>query len=142
VAVLGGDAPFLDTVRSIARDYPQLILEVHASDPLPPADELDVVLCPARVADAIWDRCITITGGPSVSPGASCSNEIAVFESDPVGDRGAAPPGMILAGAMMLEHINEGVAADRIVKAVKGALESKADPRQFADEVIRRMQRN
>lgn len=127
------DGLFLETAREVAQDYPDISFEDRIIDALcmklvqSPTD-FDVLVLPNLYGDIVSDLCAGLIGGLGVAPGANIGDEAAVFE--PV--HGSAPKyaGMdkvdplatILSGVMMLKHLGELEAAERVVKAVEEVL--------------------
>ena len=89
----------------------------------------DVLVLPNLYGDIISDLCAGLVGGLGVAPGANIGDEIAVFEpthgSAPKykGMNRVNPTGMILSGVMMLRHLGEKEAADRLEKALSQVIE-------------------
>jgi isocitrate dehydrogenase (NAD+) len=154
------DGLFLEVGREVAKSYPQVECEDRIVDnmcmQLVQKPELyDVLLCPNLYGDIISDLCAGLIGGLGVAPGANYGKDIAVFEaihgSAPKykGQNKVNPTAVILSGVLLLEHLNEGQAADRVAKAVRRVIaEGKkvtydlggtAGTREYADEVIRVM---
>ena len=160
------DGLFLETARTVAKDYPDIEFEDRIVDnmcmQLVQKPELyDVLVLPNLYGDIISDLAAGLIGGLGVAPGANLGKEYAVFE--PV--HGSAPKykglnkvnplAMILSGVMMLRHLSETSAAERLEKAVASVIEegkdvtydlkpSPDDPTaattsQMADAIIRRM---
>ena len=128
------DGVFLATAMEVAKEYP----EVEVSDmyidemamwlALEP-ETLDVLLLPNLYGDIVSDISAGLVGGLGVAPGANLGWEYAVFEpvhgsAPDIAGRGVADPiAMILTGAMMLRHLAETDAADRVEAAVARLLE-------------------
>ncbi len=123
------DGLFLEIARSIASQYPDIEFEDRIVDnmcmQLVQKPELyDVLVLPNLYGDIVSDLAAGLIGGLGVAPGANLGEEFAVFE--PV--HGSAPKykglnkvnplAMILSGVMMLRHLGEFAAADRLEHAV------------------------
>ncbi len=123
------DGLFLEIARSIASQYPDIEFEDRIVDnmcmQLVQKPELyDVLVLPNLYGDIVSDLAAGLIGGLGVAPGANLGEEYAVFE--PV--HGSAPKykglnkvnplAMILSGVMMLRHLGEFAAADRLEHAV------------------------
>jgi isocitrate dehydrogenase (NAD+) len=84
----------------------------------------DVMVMPNLFGDILSDLCAGLTGGLGLAPGANIGVEVAVFEathgSAPkyAGQNKANPMAMMLSGVLMLRHIGEGVAGDRLEQAI------------------------
>ncbi|NWF98183.1 MAG: isocitrate/isopropylmalate dehydrogenase family protein [Nitrospirae bacterium] len=160
------DGLFLETARNVASNYPDIEFEDRIVDnmcmQLVQKPELyDVLVLPNLYGDIVSDLAAGLIGGLGIAPGANLGEEYAVFE--PV--HGSAPKykglnkvnplAMILSGVMMLRHIGEITAAERLEKAISDVIaEGKNvtydlkpypdDPAavgtlQFADAIIKSM---
>jgi len=160
------DGLFLETARSVAQKYPDIEFEDRIVDnmcmQLVQKPELyDVMVLPNLYGDIVSDLAAGLIGGLGVAPGANLGEECAVFE--PV--HGSAPKykglnkvnplAMILSGVMMLRHLGESEAAERLEAAVAAVIEegkdvtydlkpapndpSAATTSGFADAVIKRL---
>ena len=84
----------------------------------------DVIVLPNLYGDILSDLCAGLVGGLGVAPGANIGDTAALFEpthgSAPKykGQNKVNPTAMILSGMLMLRHIHENDAADRLEKAV------------------------
>jgi isocitrate dehydrogenase (NAD+) len=84
----------------------------------------DVLVCPNLYGDILSDLCCGLVGGLGVAPGANLGDDIAVFEpthgSAPkyAGQNKVNPAASVLSGVMMLHHLGEHRAADRLQAAV------------------------
>ncbi|MGC8861177.1 MAG: isocitrate/isopropylmalate dehydrogenase family protein [Armatimonadota bacterium] len=84
----------------------------------------DVIVLPNLYGDILSDLCAGLVGGLGVAPGANVGDQAAVFEpthgSAPKykGQNKVNPIAMILSGMLMLRHIGEVDAADRLEAAV------------------------
>ena len=123
------DGLFLDSVRKIAAQYPEItykeiIVDNCAMQMVMHPEQFDVVVLGNLYGDIISDLAAGLVGGLGVVPGANLGDEVAVFESvhgsapDIAGKGIANPIATILSANMMLRHIGEGKAADRIQAAL------------------------
>jgi isocitrate dehydrogenase (NAD+) len=132
------DGLFLETSRNVASKYPDIEFEDRIVDnmcmQLVQKPELyDVIVLPNLYGDIVSDLAAGLIGGLGVAPGANLGEEYAVFE--PV--HGSAPKykglnkvnplAMILSGVMMLRHLGEFKAADRLEQAVASVIEEGKD---------------
>ena len=91
-------------------------------------EAFDVLLLPNLYGDILSDLCAGLVGGLGLVPGANIGWEYAVFEPvhgsapDIAGKGLANPIAMILSGAMMLRHLREPKAAERVERAVDAVL--------------------
>lgn len=154
------DGLFLETARSVAGDYNDIEFEDRIVDnmcmQLVQKPELyDVMVMPNLYGDIVSDLCAGLTGGLGVAPGANIGDRMAVFEpvhgSAPkhAGKDRANPTATLLSGVLMLRHLGEGEAADRILAAVKRVIASgkdvtydlggEAGTSSYADAIIREL---
>ncbi len=154
------DGMFLDTARRVAKDYPSIEFEDILVDALcmrlvQAPETYDVLVLPNLYGDIVSDLCAGIVGGLGLAPSANIGADCAVFEavhgSAPqiAGKNIANPTALILSGAMMLRHLNETEAAERIESAVASLIlegrQLTADlggtlgTAEFADAVAARM---
>lgn len=87
--------------------------------------DFDVIVAPNQYGDILSDIAAAAVGGLGLGPGGNYGEEIALFEAchgaaPDIAERGVANPlALILSGAMMLEHLGELEAAERIRRAVE-----------------------
>lgn len=120
------DGLFLETARRVATEHPEVRFEDRIIDNLamqlvqrPQA--FDVLLLPNLYADIVSDLCAGLIGGLGLAPGANVGDRCAVFEAQHGGARGTDRPNpmaLMLSGAMMLRHVGEAEAGDRLEAAV------------------------
>src|SRR6266852_3022111 len=119
------DGLFLTSTRQVAADYPeieykemivdntcmQLVLDPH---------QFDVLLLPNLYGDVVSDLAAGLVGGLGVVPSANLGAEAAIFEAvhgtapDIAGKGIANPTAILMSGIMMLDHLGETAAAQRI----------------------------
>jgi isocitrate dehydrogenase (NAD+) len=160
------DGLFLETARNVAQNYPDIEFEDRIVDnmcmQLVQKPELyDVLVLPNLYGDIVSDLAAGLIGGLGIAPGANLGEECAVFE--PV--HGSAPKykglnkvnplAMILSGVMMLRHLKEFKAAERLENAIAAVVEegrqvtydlkptpddpTAATTSRFADAIIERL---
>jgi isocitrate dehydrogenase (NAD+) len=127
------DGLFLSVFREVAAEYP----EIEARDVLVDAlcmglvqrpEEYDVLVLPNLYGDIVSDLMAGLVGGLGVAPGANIGEHGAVFEathgSAPKyrGMNRVNPTAMILSGKLMLEHLGERDAAQRLEDAVAAVI--------------------
>jgi isocitrate dehydrogenase (NAD+) len=132
------DGLFLDTVRGVAKDYPAVECDDHLIDALAmhlvrDPRQFDILLAPFQYGDILADLCAGIVGGLGLVPGASFGANAAFFEaahgSAPkyAGLDKVNPTALILSGALLLDHIGETAAADKVRAATRAVIaEGKA----------------
>ncbi len=160
------DGLFLDVARDVARGYSGIQFEDVIVDNLcmqlvVRPEQFDVMVLPNLYGDIVSDLCAGLVGGLGVAPGANLSEQYAVFEathgSAPkyTGLNKVNPTAMILCGVMMLRHLGETEAAQRVEQAFQDVVaegkyvtyDLKADrddptaagTSQMADAIIRRL---
>jgi isocitrate dehydrogenase (NAD+) len=123
------DGLFLAVAREVAQKYPDIEFEDRIIDNMTmqmvknPA-QFDVLLCPNLYGDIISDLGAGLIGGLGLAPGANIGDEAALFEpthgSAPKykGMNKVNPMAQMLSGVMMLKHLKENEAAERIEKAI------------------------
>jgi len=127
------DGLFLEVAREVAKKYTDIEFEDRIVDnmcmQLVQKPELyDVLVLPNLYGDIVSDLCAGLAGGLGVAPGANIGDNCAVFEathgSAPKykGMNKVNPTALILSGVLMLRHINETGAADRLERAVAGVV--------------------
>jgi isocitrate dehydrogenase (NAD+) len=124
------DGLFLETARQVAEEeYPDVEFEDRIVDNLAMQlvarpEEYDVLVLPNLYGDIISDLCAGLIGGLGVAPGGNIGDEVAVFEAT----HGSAPKykgmnkvnpmAMMFSGMLMLRHLDERDAADRVQRAL------------------------
>lgn len=127
------DGLFLDCARRIAEEYPdvtydEIIIDNCAMQLVRDPTRFDILLLENLYGDILSDLCAGLVGGLGVVPGANVGETCAVFEAvhgsapDLAGKRLANPVALILSAALMLRHLGEADAAERVERAVEGAL--------------------
>ena len=89
------------------------------------SQQFDVVVTTNMFGDILSDLTAGLVGGLGLIPGANIGDDAALFEAvhgsapDITGKNLANPIAVIMAGVMMLNHLGETKAADRIKNAVE-----------------------
>jgi isocitrate dehydrogenase (NAD+) len=128
-----GDGMFLDSVRAVARNYPDIVCDDRIVDAVcmhlvMKPEQFDVLVLPNLYGDIVSDLCAGLVGGLGVVPGANLGTEAAVFEAvhgsapDIAGQNLANPTALLLSALMMLRHLGEDDAATRIMGALNRVL--------------------
>ena len=123
------DGLFLSNAHEVAKEYPDIQFEDRIVDnmcmQLVQKPELyDVLVLPNLYGDIISDLSAGLIGGLGVAPGANIGSQCAVFEpvhgSAPkyAGHNKVNPMAMMFSGVMMLRHLGERDAAQRLEKAI------------------------
>jgi isocitrate dehydrogenase (NAD+) len=152
---------FLDTGREVAKRYPDIefddmIVDATAMKLVVQPERFDVIVTMNLFGDILSDLTAGLVGGLGVAPAANIGDGgCAMFEAvhgtapDIAGKGIANPTGLMLSAAMLLDHVDQRDAAERLRKGVKAALADadtrtgdlggKANTAQFTDAVIRAM---
>ena len=133
------DGLFFRVAEEVAKDYQgQIEFEQWLVDDMcrrlviRPQD-YDVLVLPNLYGDIVSDLCAGLVGGLGVAPGANIGDHAAVFEathgSAPryKGMNKVNPTAMILSGMLMLRHLGETDAADRLERAVAAVIAEGKD---------------
>jgi isocitrate dehydrogenase (NAD+) len=127
------DGLWLRVAEQVAAEFPGVEFEDRIVDnmamQLVQKPELyDVMVMPNLYGDILSDLCAGLVGGLGLAPGANTGDDIAVFEathgSAPkyAGMNKANPMAMMLSGVLMLRHIEEHAAADRLENAIAAVI--------------------
>jgi isocitrate dehydrogenase (NAD+) len=160
------DGLFLDVARKVAERHPDVEFEDRIIDNLcnqlvSRPEEYDVIVLPNLYGDIVSDLGAGMIGGLGLAPGGNIGTEAAMFEathgSAPKykGQNKVNPTALMLSGVLMLRHLDEGEAADRLEAAIAGVIKkgdkvtydlkpTRDDPSavgtsEFADAVIEEM---
>jgi isocitrate dehydrogenase (NAD+) len=152
------DGLFIDSVRRAAREYIDITYEERIVDAacmqlVMHPEQFDVLVLPNLYGDIVSDLCAGLVGGLGVVGAANLGSDIGVFEAvhgsapDIAGKHLANPTALLLSAVLMLRHIDEGAAADRIMKALGTVLTDRtvrtrdlggtASTLEFADALCR-----
>ncbi len=155
------DGLFLESCGQVAAEYvgrvefDDRIVDNMCMQLVQKPDLYDVLVLPNLYGDIVSDLAAGLVGGLGVAPGANIGEHAAVFEpvhgSAPkyAGQDKANPTALILSGALMLRHLGETDAADRVESAVRAViaegrtttydLGGSAGTREFAQAVAARV---
>ena len=155
------DGLFIRCCREVAANYPEiaydeLIVDNASMQLVMRPETFDVLLLPNLYGDIVSDLAAGLVGGLGVVPGANMGEKCAVFEAvhgsapDIAGQGVANPTALMSSSILMLRHLGEGVAADRLQQAIMAAfrqgdvltrdLGGSATTRQFTDAVKRHIE--
>src|SRR5690606_39269477 len=123
------DGLFLRVAQEVAKEYPDIefndrIVDNMCMQLMQKPELYDVLVMPNLYGDIVSDVVAGMIGGMGVAPGGNIGADAAVFEpihgSAPThaGKNVANPVAMLLSGVMMLRHLNEQDAAERVENAV------------------------
>ncbi len=151
------DGLFLRCARDVAKGFPEITYGEHIIDNtcmqlVMNPYQFDMLLLENLYGDIVSDLCAAFVGGLGLVPGANLGFECAIFEAvhgsapDIAGQDKANPTALLQSAVLMLRHIDEGVAADKIQAALEKVYIAKATltrdvggtagTRAFADAVI------
>ncbi len=127
------DGLFLATARAVAATYPDVTFGEESIDSLcarmvRDASSYGVLVMGYQYGDIVSDLVGGLVGGIGMVPGVNLGPEVAVFEAAHgtaprrAGQGIANPLAMVLSAAMLLRHIGEWEAADRVEFAVDAVL--------------------
>ncbi len=123
------DGLFYRVAREVAENYPaiqyeEVLVDAMCMQLVQKPEWYDVLVMPNLYGDILSDLCAGLVGGLGVAPGANIGADSALFEpthgSAPKykGQNKVNPTALILSGVLMLRHLNETDAADRLEAAV------------------------
>jgi isocitrate dehydrogenase (NAD+) len=151
------DGLFLRCAQKVSKNYPEieydeLIVDNACMQLILNPYQFDVLLLENLYGDIVSDLCAGLIGGLGVAPGANIGDECAIFEAihgsapDIAGKNIANPIALILSSVLMLEHLGEETAAERIRRAVQRAVKKgekltpdlggKGSTIEFTDNII------
>jgi len=156
------DGLFLESCRTVAAGYEgkiefeDRIVDNMCMQLVQKPELYDVLVLPNLYGDIVSDLCAGLVGGLGVAPGANIGTEAAVFEavhgSAPkyAGQNKANPTALMLSGVLLLRHIGQKAAADRVEAAVRAVivegrtvtydLGGSAGTSDFADAIVARLE--
>ena len=152
---------FLEVGREIAAEHVgrvamnELIVDNCAMQLVMRPEQFDVIVTTNLFGDILSDEISGLVGGLGLAPGGNIGARGAIFEAvhgsapDIAGKSIANPSALILAAAMMLDHIGEAPAADHVRRAIVATivadgvrtrdLGGSATTAEFGDAVARRV---
>lgn len=154
------DGLFLKCARNIAEEYKDIEFEDVIVDAMSMKlvlnpENYDVLVMPNLYGDILSDMASGLVGGLGLMPGANIGEDGAVFEPahgsapDIAGQNKANPSAAILTAVMMLNHIGESEAAEKIEKALAETIREggcltedlggSAGTTEFTEEVIKKI---
>jgi isocitrate dehydrogenase (NAD+) len=156
-----GDGLFLTCARTVAREFPDVkydekIVDAACMHLVMNPSQFDVLVMPNLYGDIVSDLSAGLVGGLGVVGAANLGTDVAVFEAvhgsapDIAGKGIANPTALLLSAILMLRHIGEGGAADRVMSALSRVLGTAstrtrdlggtASTSAFADAVCRTLE--
>lgn len=152
---------FLSVGREIAQKYPDIgfddmIVDATCMRMVTNPAMFDVVVTTNLFGDILSDLAAGLIGGLGLTPGANIGNQASMFEAvhgtapDIAGKGLANPTALMLASAMMLDHLEKTDQADLMRKAIynvlgrgetlTGDLGGKANTTQYTDALLRELE--
>ncbi len=157
------DGLFLECARRVHGEiggstvYEELIIDNGCMQLVRDPTRFDILLLENFYGDVVSDLCAGLVGGLGVVPGANIGDDCAIFEAvhgsapDIAGQGIANPLAILMSGVMMLNHIGETAAAEKIKAAYDAVLRDgrpeeltpdiggRGTTEGFADAILRRM---
>src|SRR5947209_12985549 len=154
------DGLFLKCFEEVGKLYPEverqtMIVDNTSMQLVMRPEQFDILLCENLYGDIVSDLCAGLIGGLGLVPGANIGEKGAVFEAvhgsapDIAGKGIANPTALLQSAILMLRHINERAAADKIETAMLKIFEEgkvrtrdvggSASTNEFADAIIMKM---
>jgi isocitrate dehydrogenase (NAD+) len=151
------DGLFLRSVRAVAAQFPgieykELIVDNACMQMVMDPMQFDMLLLPNLYGDVMSDLAAGLVGGLGVVPSANIGDVCAMFEAvhgtapDIAGKGFANPTALLMSSILMLDHLGERTAAERIQNALEKVYREakhitrdvggKAGTAEFADAVI------
>jgi isocitrate dehydrogenase (NAD+) len=155
------DGLFLRCCRDVAKEYPEITYGEHIIDNtcmqlVMNPYQYDVLVMENLYGDIVSDLCAAFVGGLGLVPGANIGHGCAIFEAvhgsapDIAGKDLANPTAVLQSAILMLRHLNEADAADRIQSALEKTYKEKkhvtrdvggtAGTSEFTDALIANME--
>ena len=141
------DGLFLECCKAVAAEYPEITYAEHIVDNtcmqlvINPY-QYDVILTENLYGDILSDLCSGLVGGLGLVPGANLGAECAIFEAvhgsapDIAGQDKANPTALMQSAVLMLHHIDEAEAANKLQAAIeKVYAEGKSTTRDVGGSV-------
>ncbi|HEY6061065.1 MAG TPA: isocitrate/isopropylmalate family dehydrogenase [Gemmatimonadales bacterium] len=122
---------FLETAHQVAREYEGVIasedkiVDNTAMQLVTNPQQFDVIVTTNMFGDILSDEAAGLIGGLGLAPGANIGSKAAIFEAvhgsapDIAGKGVANPTALMLAAAMMLDHVGELEAGRRLRRAIE-----------------------
>jgi isocitrate dehydrogenase (NAD+) len=156
------DGLFLRCARDMSKHYPEITYGEHIVDNtcmqlVMNPYQYDVLLLENLYGDIVSDLCAAFVGGLGLVPGANHGDSLAIFEAvhgsapDIAGKNIANPTAVLQSGILMLRHIDEDEAADRVQAGLEEVYRHRKDKltrdvggnastSEFADAVIQALE--
>jgi isocitrate dehydrogenase (NAD+) len=124
---------FLEVARDVAKnfddiEFEEMIVDNCAMQLVMNPHRFDVIVTTNLFGDVLSDLCAGLVGGLGLAPGANIGEERGIFEAvhgsapDIAGQGVANPTALLLASALMLDHLKLVEPATRIRKAIRDVI--------------------
>ena len=154
------DGLFLRCARKVSEGFPDVFYGEHIIDNtcmqlVMNPYQYDTLLLENLYGDIVSDLCAGLVGGLGLVPGANLGHECAIFEAvhgsapDIAGQDLANPTALLQSAVLMLHHLDEEAAANKVQKAIETVYAERktltrdvgghAGTSQFADAVLAAM---
>ncbi len=154
------DGLFLKCFEEVGKLYPEIdkqnmIVDNASMQLVMRPEQFDMLLCENLYGDIVSDLCAGLIGGLGLVPGANIGEKGAVFEAvhgsapDIAGKGIANPTALLQSAILMLIHIEERAAAEKIESAMQKVFEEgkvrtrdiggSATTDEFADAIIEKI---
>ena len=155
------DGLFLRCARKVAEGFPDVAYAEHLIDNtcmqlVMNPWQYDTLLLENLYGDIVSDLCAGLVGGLGLVPGANLGLDCAIFEAvhgsapDIAGKDVANPTALLQSAILMLRHLDESAAADKVQRALETVYAGRktltrdvggtAGTSQFADAVLAAME--
>lgn len=152
------DGLFLEVARRVAKNYPEIQYDEHIVDAtamklVMNPEKFDVLVMENLFGDIVSDLASGLIGGLGIAPSANIGEKYSVFEAvhgsapDIAGKGIANPTALVLSAVLMLAHLGENEAAQRVQNAVEKIIREAefltpdlggtSNTNQYADAIIR-----
>ncbi len=123
------DGLFLECFYNVSKNFPEIpaddkIIDNACMQLVMRPEQFDVMVLENLYGDIVSDLCAGLIGGLGLAPGANIGEQGAVFEAvhgsapDIAGQGIANPTAILMSGILMLRHLGEMDAADRVERAM------------------------
>ncbi len=154
------DGLFLECFYNVSKEFPEIeaddkIIDNCCMQLVMRPEQFDVLVLENLYGDIVSDLCAGLIGGLGLAPGANIGEQGAVFEAvhgsapDIAGQGIANPTAILMSGILMLRHLGEMDAAQRIETAMlavfaEGKIRTKdlggtAKTAEFANAIIEKL---
>jgi isocitrate dehydrogenase (NAD+) len=155
------DGLFLRCARKVSEGFPEIFYGEHIIDNtcmqlVMNPYQYDTLLLENLYGDIVSDLCAAFVGGLGLVPGANLGHECAIFEAvhgsapDIAGKDLANPTALLQSAVLMLHHLDEEAAANKVQKALETVYSEKkyltrdvgghCGTTEFADAVLAAME--